>query len=609
MFLLLILYSSLMDEGRASTANTKVFSGSVVPEFADGLVRVASYIESDLPILAMKASVPPLQLDLKQGFPGGNEWSAQVPLEQLLHGANQAKFVATDALGFSVTNVIDYRLDLPPKVTIVSPKRDAIYTDLWVDVDVSATNEDNSIPVPIKVWGAAGAEPSLVGTNRVQGRLPLSANLPNSFVIQVTDPGGVDWRHHRTLFPAPNPNLVVVGSGDGMLLDFSDHRFLLGGKADIQPTRGDRVSHRAVILDLSGGSETAIELPVVLINGDRWPMAGRLTPHGALLFAYRNAFDSRDGGLLPLALEWNLVVSPDSRYAAWHAPGQYQVLYSLTSGDFVTFVDGDYIFDVAPNTDLLLGLQNGAGIQLYLNRAIDSLHPLASRQTADLGVMVAGALGHTPQTDGSSIAYSAGGLLHLRTMTTNMFVASLVSAAPTSWESRQFALREGWLAYNTSGAQGRVQVWSRSPQGETELRSFPYSSGALETLLPNGWLTFTDQQSSPAGRYLSIPGKDPLWISSEGGRVVWRDGKLYFLIHNTLFAFQPDGLNIDVTPQGGVLVTLHGTKGEHYLIQTSTDLLHWTDLKQGIMDEINIVVAATPAVHGENRFYRAISVP
>jgi len=65
-----------------------------------------------------------------------------------------------------------------------------------------------------------------------------------------------------------------------------------------------------------------------------------------------------------------------------------------------------------------------------------------------------------------------------------------------------------------------------------------------------------------------------------------------------------------LSPQpGGMRVTLQGTPGHTYSIETSTDLVHWTPWTNAVNTTGTISITDTAATNYPMRFYRAREVP
>jgi len=88
-------------------------------------------------------------------------------------------------------------------------------------------------------------------------------------------------------------------------------------------------------------------------------------------------------------------------------------------------------------------------------------------------------------------------------------------------------LRSGWAAYTKPGTSGQTQVWTRSPAGVQQQRTFFNTSSALESLGSDGEVTFIYNNA----RYVSLPGVlQPIWVNSGQGRVRWDDSKLLVIL-------------------------------------------------------------------------------
>jgi hypothetical protein len=239
-------------------------------------------------------------------------------------------------------------------------------------------------------------------------------------------------------------------------------------------------------------------------------------------------------------------------------------------------------FDLGPNLDLVYT----AGIEVvYRNRPASPAEPYLNRTNT----LLTATGGYRPITDGSRIIY---------TRNTNNNAVEIVmltppenkerlSLWPTSWGAHvQYQMNNGWVAFTKPGSTEQSQIWTRSPSGTDAQRSFFSTSSKLESLGPQGEVTFLNPFNPaimPTGRYLALPGALPILISSASGRVKWDGGKLLLLLGRSLFEVGTDHLFCSQLTSGDIKLTFSGPVGFKYTLQTSSNLLQWSELLKSLI--------------------------
>ena len=285
---------------------------------------------------------------------------------------------------------------------------------------------------------------------------------------------------------------------------------------------------------------TQVVTPIDLTPGEQ-PVAGFLSPHGAIFmtkevpFGSRNLYEWRDGALLSLgpivdelfvsnANGLSLVVRGD--FAIWNSvknagtssPSNALYRRDLASGTTVEVTshttgwdDHDLgndalrpANDVASNGDVVF---SGNGVGRYRNGTIDLLSP-------------PGEFAIYPRTDGATTAWtsadccpggtagaSPAGQFDLGTLTQHRPSADL-----------DYAVAGGWVAY-TDGGNFTHTVFVRSPTGETTALSEP-GPYRIIGVAPNGDVIYGtfDDAGLNATAYLGRVGEDPIPLGTTPAR-------------------------------------------------------------------------------------------
>jgi hypothetical protein len=142
-----------------------------------------------------------------------------------------------------------------------------------------------------------------------------------------------------------------------------------------------------------------------------------------------------------------------------------------------------------------------------------------------------------------------------------------------------YAVNAGWIAFPKPGTTGQQQIWTRSPAGQFEQRTFFSVGSYLESLNSDGTVTFQiyNQGGPPVGRYLSLPGTQPVWINSGQGRVKWEAGVPYLMIGRSAFRIRLASLQINSVDAQAIRLQLRSPVGLRFSIQQSLDLLMRTE--------------------------------
>jgi hypothetical protein len=233
--------------------------------------------------------------------------------------------------------------------------------------------------------------------------------------------------------------------------------------------------------------------------------------------------------------------------------------------------------------------------QLFRDRPASIDHPYENRTITQLATNDAG-YASSPITDGTNVVFTrqvSGANIVLLTPTGEEILASW-----PSFVGPAFQARNGWVAFTKPGTSGQTQIWTRSPNGALQQRTFFGSSSTLESLGPAGEVTFLFSTQ----RYLGLPGASPWWVNSGQGRVRWHDGQLVVILGRSLFEVRVGQLSCAHLMSEQTMLTFSGPTGIPYSLLGSTDLQNWSELLA--FTNMNGTVSWTNSPASPYEFYR-----
>ena len=575
---------------------------------ADQSIALGLRIRSDFDLASVVVEVAGKSYPLGKG--GADTYSVSLRNDTIpLAGTYPVTFTVTDLLGNTVRTNTQLLLDRLPKIEFIQPREGAVMSDGRAEIDVIGVDDlDSQVDVEVTV----GVQ-TFRGKGRVQATLLLNPDVTHTVIVVARDRLGDGSRFFSFIYPRPSDRLKPLLTVAGEVLDYSHWGAVYAATSDRSqpdPARQGRPVTRLAKVFSEGKPEKSypyVAGPVV---------SAHVHSQGFFIKGERNVgFNFGSSAVSPLT------VLPQTHHVrgswgAWAfspgAPGL--VLYSFDRGAFKILPEPDWVLDISAGGDLLYANAINGGWTIYRDRAANPADPLGQRVKQALSLRKPVFQADVPMVfDGETIAYFSAdhpqsvALLHLKTATQEI---------ETGIQDTQCQVLNGWVAFTKPGLSGTPQVFTRAPGGVEKQRSIYTAPVELESLLPDGWVTFIVWPSNPAtpvvprpGRYLSIPGVPlPIWLSPQAGRVVW-DGdqdRLVLLYHGTAYAFELDQFKIQRGSGSSLALEISSGPAEVWNVQTSTDLFDWADLHEVTNTTGRTLIPLDDASLQPRRYYRAI---
>lgn len=409
------------------------------------------------------------------------------------------------AAGEARTTVL---FDARPVLLVTSPSPEAVARP---QLRLTATCSDDDACTALNVFASATNDTLLAaGTSSLDVLIWLGAFEGRVLNLQfvATDSVGQTTRIVRTIYVDGSAHLTVVDTVGGPIWDNSGSRVLFLDES------------AAPVLKIHDRSTGLVE-PIAAVTG-RTPLYGYLTPSGAIFVAEGSSvldaavYEWRSGALTDLGFpNSGRSLRVKDGYAIWSdgvAPccGHTRLIRrDLAAGTNVVVADpaGNTENDIATNGDVAYWKTGDYDVYRFRNGTSEQI----SADTARWNVY--------PITDGSAVVWRAGtpccsGQTYSIVMnegTGEIVLSPPVTLEPVPW--RHYAIEQGWVAFTRVDNGGALQVWSRSPTGAIEQRTFFGSSSTIAGLAPSGDLMIINQQKL----YLSSPGSALTAVASALG--------------------------------------------------------------------------------------------
>lgn len=554
-------------------------------------------------------------------------WTASLSLSGLSRGQKTLIVSAEDVfLGAARTQQV-FLVDNPPTLTVNEPTNGTVIKR-QVRIDAVAGDDDPAGAL-ISVYAPNNRNGSfdvllMRGTNTVRGtaELPATNAGPSAVLFGVTDSSGQQRFIPRKLIVEPSSNLVETAAAPGTIFDLTPDRFLYVSEADLisagpppppyLPAYGKpepRILHRLNGIIATSGQYFPDYLGRLGSFSPNYFVSGYLASTGALLvgasifppvtlFTWPESapinYGEISGGTTRVRVAGNT--------AAWIpmlVPSVPQIVLRdmVRTNEQFSIPTSAAVFDLAPNLDLVY-IATG---HVFRSRPASTAEPYVNRTTTQL---TSSEIGDplSIETDGTNVVFDQGSTVRLITP---------VGEETLTPAGTPFQTRNGWVAFTKPGTTGQAQIWTRSPSGALLQRTFFGSSSTLESLGPNGEVTFFFNSSPPSlinnSRYVSLPGAQPWWVNRAQGLARWQDGKLLIILGRSVFEVRLLSLACTTLPGGNTRLTFSGPPGLSYTLQGSADLESWSELLTFMNATGNVSWTNPPSP--AFKFYRAVTAP
>lgn len=525
-----------------------------------------------------------------------NSWTTTFDTSSFVRGSYTLTVTAQDVFGNSGQTQRAVRVDRPPMLNVAAPINGSVAKpNLYVSV---AASDDDPADVRIDVY--KNSTWLFTGTNTVE---KIFTGFAGSLRIEAKDSSNQKTVAQRTVYIEPSTNLVEAISAPGPLLDFSGSRLLYTSIPDPPQAPTGR------LLDLLTGM--TIEAPAFWSS---YPVPGQYykptlgwVSAGSAVLAYETP--SVYGAFVLALQNTNFSVIAQNEIppeqvvngACFIGPSLFDFSKS-TNGCSPYFgqcsaCPSAYFYRDLVQNEIVFADTNG----VFRSRPIDPTNICSRVITLVSSKAPAG----NPVTDGTNV------LFHWSTnIIANINGQDEVLATWLSSQNMQYLANGGWIAFTKPGTMNQQQIWTRSPSGQFEQRTFFSISSYLESLNSDGSVTFQifNQGEPSAGRYFSVSGAQPIWINSGQGKVKWEAGDLFVILGRSAFRLSLGSLRMYAANAQSIGLELRSPNGLRYSIQESSNLFDWSN-RVSITNLTGVFCLTNTVTNLSPRFYRAILQP
>lgn len=509
-------------------------------------------------------------------------WTGTLSLVGLARGNKVLTVVATDVFGSSNQAQRSFVFDLAPTLSVTSPPNGTVIRSS-VHVTASATDDGPAPPVIQVLNGGEIAR----GTNTLDANVFLPDGQLVTLTIRATDSLGQISNITRQVYVQLSSNLVEVARvSAGEIRDVDGDRILF--------VSNNGNTNRLMIKSRSTGTENLLYQTTDSVG------ITSLTPSGVAFESPMNdasltrVYEYRNGSLLDRGALGGGDIVRKGNFLYWGSGFLIHIGDLLTTNTTaITNLGGYNNFFYSDGTILLTGGDSSRSIQRY-RAGVFSVLVSDPNVTFDY-----------PQTDGTNVCcITFPPATHSLVFLTNGATKKIAD------DPIVYQMNNGWIAYTRDAGSGQYQVWRRAPDGTTVQLTFFGSSSTLGALAPNGDVAFYNNSHLYISKGSWPPVDVGLTPESYLGpylRPFWQDGCWYARMGDTLFRIytgNPQIIGAQATANA-FSFEIVGAIGQHFVTQSSTDLLNWTDLAtNNIADGANTRVTDTGLAGHPAKYYR-----
>jgi hypothetical protein len=398
---------------------------------------------------AIRARLGTVQVFLE--YAGNNRWTGGVSTRgidsRMLHPLTVTAVAPADSL---VQAVQLYNPNHAPVLRLTAPLLGFVVRDTTA-VRVAGTCVTSGIDNPCTVSARVGSSGPSVSVIGPSFDFTVAASQSDVLHVTATDTHGSSASTDRGLLVETSPLLHEVASAGSQME---------GGNADFLLYSGDSLDARVRSLRLrnrASGSEVTLRAD---ITGRRIEYVN-FTPTGVVFgitggFSADSIMESRNGVLSHLGNGSRVQV--EGGWMIWSAADSTVNLRDLVAGSTTTIATKAATPDVAANGDVVFE-QQGV-VKRYRAGVITPIGP-----------------GEAPKTDGNLVVYTSPWVepfavhpseiqyVYLYDGSDTTRLAGGYNSTPSPYVHGTYAVRNGWVFYNSLGTSGGYQLFSRAPDG------------------------------------------------------------------------------------------------------------------------------------------------
>ena len=517
-----------------ATVSVTITSPKAGAIFNEG-VTIEAQITSTYQLQSVNASVAsavgPLTFDSQQ-----NVWSGNLNMAGIASPANVTLTVsATEAFGGTGSASVVVDLDRPPTISVTAPLPGTVGLPS-VHVTAQCTDDSGDCVLTIQNAIVSGAQSTHLAMDQDVSTGTGEYAISN-FQIDATDGAGqvVGWG--APLYVESFSGLTEVYSAPGVVFDFDRSRVLYASS--------DAWSHDAVwtqsglsIHDLGAGTDTSI------VAAGSTPVDQRLEPLGAIWFSNASTLNVWTSGTVTTVP--GLVVDDPQVTIFAGSWGLFNDANGLVIHDFVTGVDST----VPQNPSAPYALSPTGAAAFGQGANLDTYAPGGSLTTFNAGFC----------SSPGDLQFDGTNVLAVEFCSSPPSALILISGgqATTLWTGNQGddppmvygQVNNGWTAFDRPTlVGGALEVWTRSPAGETQQVTFTNTDSIVDTLAGDGTVVAASDATlqgagaesfTPASRFIASGTSPPVAMPLQG-KLFWFNGAWYLMLGRTVFGVTPGG--------------------------------------------------------------------
>ena len=467
----------------------------------------------------------PHQAPVSLAYAGNNRWTGKVSTGGISTNRLQTlELVAVAPADSLVQTVTLINPNHRPLLSVTTPLPGTVVRDTTA-LRVAGTCATAGTGNPCTVTARVGSGPAVsvtgasfdftVAAPYATGQIPV-------LLVTATDSHGLSTSVQRQLYVETSPTWHEVASA-GSKIEAASPGFLF--YRDSSEATGVQALR---LRDLTAGTDATVRADFA----GRYLREAHITPTGVVfaiatsgaasgdsLMEYRNGVLSHIGMLTRDPLYFNVRVS--GGWAAWMAPDSTLYLRNVVAGSTTTIATKAAAPDVAPNGDVVF--EQAGTVKRYRGGVVTTIAP-----------------GYVPRTDGNLVVYE-NTWIYLYDGSGSTQLSTLYYKYP------YYAVRNGWVLYNSAGTSGGWRLFARAPDGtvhpvsaegpEPDLE-IPYGMQAIFGVGDTGEVLYEDFVSGSRPVYGAPPYAAPTDVGGTG-RYEFFGSTLYVWLGRSLFQVVP----------------------------------------------------------------------